>query len=209
MLNSEIISQIRSANKYIQDDNLITDRFIYRLAKTKAALLLKRELSQRKLGISDNVFQQIECLELIETNGTECDISQTVARSKYRLPQIEEGLYSYFIQGVFNIDNSEEIYPTSMREFINNSKLRVKSNKSYYIIKDRYLYVLNPDVKAVNLYAYFTETIVEQPECMSMYDREFKLPPYLLDGLFSLCNEALINYHKLPVDTEDDNKPQT
>ncbi len=207
MLNSEVISRLRSANKYISNDaaDFVSDRFLYSLAKTKAGLLLKREINQRRLLTSDSVYQNVECLKLIKTKGTECDISQDVRRSKNQLPQIEEGLYSYFIQGVFNVDNSEEIYPTTIREFINLSKLRIRSNKSYYLIKNRYLYILNPDVEAVNIYAYFTESI-ELDSCKSMYEREFKFPPYLFDNLFELCNQSLLNYHRMGQDTQDNNK---
>ena len=45
MTNAEIISQIRTSNKSIQDDDLITDRFVYRIAKTQAAFLLRQELN--------------------------------------------------------------------------------------------------------------------------------------------------------------------
>ena len=207
MLNSEIIAQIRAANKYIQDDNLLTDRFIYNLAKTKASLLIKRELNLRRLLTSDNIYQA-QCIPLICVLGTECGISNMVARSKDPLPQIEEGLYNYFIQGVFNVEDSEEIFYSSIKDFINYQNLRIKPNKTFYNIKNKYLYVLNPDVKKVNIYAYFTEQIVTDP-CISMYDREFKFPPYLLDSLYELCNQSLLNYHKFGTDTQDDNKADT
>lgn len=207
MTNADVISQIKTLNKYIQDDDNLTDRAVYRLAKSQAALLIRRELDRRKLLTSDNVFQSYECLDLILVSGTECDCSTKVRRSKNPLPQIEEGLYSYLIQGVFNIDNSEEIFPTTIRENINRSKLRIKGNKTYYLIKNHYLYVLNPDVESVNIYAYFTDAINASP-CQSMYEREFKFPPYLFPTLFSLCNQELLNYHKIPKDNEDNNRSE-
>lgn len=207
MTNAEIISQIRTSNKSIQDDDLITDRFVYRIAKTQAGFLLRQELNKRRLLTSDNVYQTYECLDLILVDGTECDCTTPVRRSKDPLPQIEEGLYSYFIQGVFNINNSAEIFPTSFRESINYNKLRVKEKKNFYLIKNRYLYVLNEDIEAVNIYAYFTEAINCSP-CMSMYDREFKFPPYLLSSLFAMCNNELLNYHKIPKDVEDNNREE-
>jgi hypothetical protein len=205
--NALIISQIRTLGKYVQDDNLITDRFIYNTAKVNASILLKREMDRRKLLTSDNVFQSLEGIEMVKSLGTELGINNYVAKSKEPLPNIEEGLYSYLIQGVFNIENSEEIYPTSMREAINYSKLRIKSNSTYYFIKDRYLYILNSDVKAVNMYAYFTEDI-KAKACVSMYDREFRFPPYLLSSLYEMVNRTLINYQRTGVDLEDDNRAE-
>lgn len=207
MINAEIISQIRTSVKSVQDDSNITDRFVYRIAKTQAAFLLRQELNKRRLLTSDNVYQGYECLDLILVDGTECDCSTPVRRTKDPLPQIEEGLYSYFIQGVFNINNSAEIFPTTFRENINYSKLRVKENKNFYLIKNRYLYVLNPDVEAVNIYAYFTEAINVSP-CVSMYDREFRFPPYLLSALFTLCKNELLTYFKIPKDAEDNNREE-
>ena len=207
MTNAEVISQIRTSNKSIQDDDLITDRFVYRIAKTQAAYLLRQELNKRRLLTSDNVYQTYECVDLVLVNGTECDCATPVRRSKDPLPQIEEGLYSYFIQGVFNPRNSVEIFPTSFREHINFNKLRVKPNTDFYLIKNHYLYILNPDIESINIYAYFTDAI-NQPPCLSMYEREFKFPPYLFSALFALCNAELLNYHKIPKDVEDNNREE-
>jgi hypothetical protein len=65
--------------------------------------------------------------------------------------------------------------------------------------------VLNPDVEAVNMYAYFTEPVNPAP-CMSMYDMEFKFPEYLLDALFETTNQSLVNYHKMLPEPHSDNE---
>jgi hypothetical protein len=207
LTNADIISQIRTSVKAVQDDTLLPDRQIYRIAKSQGALLIRRELNARKLLTSDNIFQSYECLDLILVDGTECDCSMKVRRSRDPLPQIEEGLYSYFIQGVFNVNNSAEIFPTTIREFINLSKLRIQGNKTYYLIKNGYLYILSPDVEKVNIYAYFTETINCSP-CQSMYEREFKFPPYLLSPLFNMCTQELLVRYKIPKDNEDNNREE-
>jgi hypothetical protein len=207
--NAELIARIKSANKFISDDDLISDRYIYGLLKQKASILIKREINLRKLTNSDNVYQNYECVHLIPARVSECDLKCTDRRTKNKLPNIEEGLYSYFIQGVFNTSNSLEIFPTTIRDFINHDKLRVKSNKKFYTIKDSYLYVLDPDVEYINIYAYFTDSIEDMDSgCMSMYDKQFKIPGYLIDPLIQMCNETLINYHKLPNEVEDNNRDE-
>jgi len=208
--NAELISRIKNSNKFLSDDDLISDRFIYSLLKQKASVLIKREANLRKLLASDNVYQNYECLHLIPAKGSECDLKCPVRRSKNRLPKIEEGLYSYFIQGVFNTSNSEEIFPTTIRDFINHGRLRIKTPKKFYSIKDGYLYVLDPDVECVNIYAYFTEPIedLDGTQCVSMYEKEFKIPAYLVDSLIELCNQSLINYHKFPMEMEDNNRDE-
>ncbi len=210
LTNAELIARVKNANKFVSDDDLISDRYIYSLLKSKASVLIKRELNLRKLLASDNVYQAYECICLIEAPGAECDLSCNVRRTKNKLPKIEEGLYSYFIQGVFNTSNSEELFPTTIRDFINHSRLRVKTPKKFYTIRNGYLYVLDPDVESVNMYAYFTESIEDSDgsECLSMYDKEFKIASYLVDPLVQLVNQELINYHKLPVEQEDNNRDE-
>lgn len=208
--NAELISRLKNANKFLADDDVISDRYLYSLLKQKASILIKREANQRKLLTSDNVYQNYECVDLISARGSECDLNCPVRRTRNKLPKIEEGLYSYFIQGVFNTSNSEEIFPTTIRDYINHSKLRIKSPKKFYTIKDSYLYVLDPDVECINIYAYFTESIedLDGTQCVSMYDKEFKIPAYLIDSLIELCNQSLINYHKLPIEQEDNNRDE-
>ena len=205
MTISDVISRVKFSNKFISDDDFISDRFIYNTLRTKASALLRREINLRRLLTSDNVYSAYECIHLIEAPGAECDLKCDIRRTKKKLPKIEEGLYSYFIQGVFNTSNSEELFPTTIRDFINHTRLRVKTHRSYYTIRNGYLYVLDPDVEAVNMYAYFTEPVNPDP-CKAMYDMEIKFPEYLLDPLFEATNQSLINYHKFLPEPHSDNK---
>ena len=205
MTISDVISRIKVANKFISDDDFMSDRFIYNTLRAKASTLLRREINARKLLTSDSVYSAYECVFLIPAPVAECDLNCDIRRTKKKLPKIEEGLYSYFIQGVFNTSNSEELFPTTIRDFINHSRLRVKTNRSYYTIRNGYLYVLNPDVEAVNMYAYFTEPVDPDP-CKSMYEMEFKLPDYLLDTLVEMTNQSLINFHKFAPEPHSDNE---
>jgi hypothetical protein len=208
--NADLISRLKNANKFLADDDIISDRYLYSLLKQKASVLIKREANLRKLLTSDNVYQNYECVDLILVNGTECDLNCPVRRTKNKLPKIEEGLYSYFIQGVFNTSNSVEIFPTTIRDYINHTQLRIKSPRKFYTIKDSYLYVLDPDVECINIYAYFTESIedLDGTKCVSMYDKEFKIPSYLIDSLVEMCNQSLVNYHRLPIEQEDNNRDE-
>jgi hypothetical protein len=68
---------------------------------------------------------------------------------------------------------------------------------------------LDPDVECINIYAYFTDSIEDMDSgCMSMYDKQFKIPGYLIDPLIQMCNETLINYHRLPTEVEDNNRDE-
>lgn len=210
LTNGELISRIKNSNKFLADDDVVSDRFIYNSLKSKASVLIKREINLKKLLFSDNLYQAYECICLIPAKGAECDLNCDIRRTKRKLPKLEEGLYSYFIQGVFNTSNSEELFPTTIRDFINHQRLRVKTNRKYYTIRNGYLYVLDPDIESVNMYAYFTESIEDEDGslCMSMYDKEFKIAAYLVDSLVQMVNQDLINYHKLPIEQEDNNRDE-
>jgi hypothetical protein len=207
---SEFISQVRSSNKYIFDDNLITDRQIFNTGRTIASLLVKQEINKRRLLNSDNVFTPIECLDLKLVDLTECgvDSCNKGRRSVEQLPELEEGIFGYTIQGVYNLDNSQEIFPTTLREYINLSKLRRKPQKEFYLIKNRYLYILNPDIEAVNIYLYSPDNTFELDACESMYEGQIKLPNYLKKSFYDLVNAELLNYHKFGKDVTDDNLDQ-
>jgi hypothetical protein len=204
---NEFISQVKSSNKYIFDDNLISDRQIFNTGRTIASLLIKQEVNKRRLLNSDNVFTPIECLDLKLVDLTECgvDSCNKGRRSLQQLPELEEGVFGYTIQGVYNLDNSEEIFPTTIREFINLDKLRRKPNKLYYMIKNKYLYILNPDIVCVNIYIYSPDNTFELTECQSMYEGELKLPPYLKKTFYDMISSELLNYHKMGKDVTDDN----
>lgn len=204
---NEFISQVRSSNKYIFDDNLISDRQIFNTGRTIASVLIKQEVNKRRLLNSDNVFTPIECLDLKLVDLTECGIDSCNKgrRSLNPLPELEEGIFGYTIQGVYNLDNSEEVFPTTIREFINLDKLRRKPNKQYYMIKNKYLYILNPDIVAVNIYIYSPDNTFELTDCQSMYEGELKLPPYLKKTFYDMINAELLNYHKMSKDITDDN----
>lgn len=204
---SEVISQVRSSNLQIMDDNTISDRFIYNICKNVASLLVKREVNLRKLLNSDNIFTPIECLCLKLVNLNECgvDSCNRARRSQEPLPDLEEGIYGYTIQGVYNIDNSEEIYPTTIREYINVDKLRYKSNKINYIVKDKYLYILNPEIENVNIYIYAVDNSFQLEPCQSMYEADLKIPSYLHKSLFDMVTAEILKYIQLPQDVTDNN----
>jgi len=42
LTNGDLISRIKNANKFLADDDVISDRFIYNTLKSKASVLIKR-----------------------------------------------------------------------------------------------------------------------------------------------------------------------
>jgi len=206
----ELISHITTSNKWVSTDADITPRFIFNLIRTKLSVLMSQQVNRRRLTNSDSIFYTEECLELCKVAATECGVStcNTVRRSVEKLPKLEEGIYSYTIQGVYNIENNEEIKPTTNREIINRSKLRYKSVDLFYLIKDQYLYIMDENIEAVNIY-YFTTDIMKQLKgCQSAYSLDFKFPGFLEDAMYNMVYSELQVYHNSRKDKTQDNDDQ-
>lgn len=209
MTNGEVISQVRSRNLWLSEDTEISDRAIYKVAQAKAAILIKQEFNKGRLLTSDSVFQPLECSDLESVSPTECDLPAGICSKVKRTKKVLEGLgeseLGYSIQGIFNIVNSKEIFPTTIREFINLNNLRIKPTKIFYIVKNKRVYILNEDIEKINMYVYSTEDLQNKDICKPMYDRTFRFPEYLKDSLYNMIDQSLVNMHKMEVDPNDNN----
>lgn len=130
----ELISRVRSMNKMVNSDNLITDRAIYHELKSKSFLLIKRETNLRRLWQSPNLFTTITCLKLEPIPLSECcDFKSDcmISRSTLKIPQVSEGIFGVLVQYVFSPGKKEYKYATPMR-FANIMKLSLRQNKDFY-----------------------------------------------------------------------------
>jgi len=92
----DFVSQVRSLNKLLSSDQLITDRAILHEGKDATNLIVKQSTDKRKLWQSPSVFAYFPCLEMEKVPITECcdyTSDREVAKSKKKLPQIGEGQF--------------------------------------------------------------------------------------------------------------------
>jgi hypothetical protein len=223
-----LISDVRSTHKILSTDSLITDRAIASEIKSNTVLLVKRETNLRKLWATDTIFSTIPCLELIEVPISECCgfvDDCTIARTKHKIPKITEGSYQYIIQGVYSINvlggHGTKLKEISVNRYLNLLRLPVIKREVYYWISNDYLYVTNPDIKAVRLVAMFEEDIPNDlmyPECccgvfvsneeycMNPLDKEYDLPGYLRKQVMDLTSQRLLQtYFNIKTDLTQDN----
>jgi len=66
------ISRVRSMNKLVSQDNLISDRMIRDEILSSSSLLIKRETNLRRLWNSQNLFSNIKCLKMTDVPLSEC-----------------------------------------------------------------------------------------------------------------------------------------
>ena len=162
----KLVSDTRAMHKLLSTDNLITDRVIASELKINSLLLIKRETNLRKLWATATLFTTIPCLEMEEVPISECcEYSEecTIARSKFKLPRIAEGNYQYLIQGVYSINiqggTGKKLKEISINRYVNLLKLPIIKNEEYFWIVNDYLYVTNPNVKAVRIAALFQDDV--------------------------------------------------
>jgi hypothetical protein len=224
----QLVSDVRSIHKILSTDALITDRLILSEIKTEALLLIKRETNLRKLWATDTLFTTIPCLEMEEVSISECCSYAdpcSIARSKYKLPQIAEGNYQYVIQGVYSIDalsgNGKKLKEITVNRYINLLKLPIIKNQVYYWITNEYLYITNPNAQAVRLVAFFEEDVpnsIMYPECgcgdlnhtvenvcVNPLDKDVHIPGYLIKQVLDqVSNKLLQTYFRIKTDMATD-----
>jgi len=223
MTNRDIVSRVRSMNKFVSADNLINDRVILAELKSKSSLLIKRETNLRRLWQSPNMFTPFLCIEMEVVPLAECCDYKSpcnIAKSKKKLPKIAEGIFGLLIQGVFNIDTSEEFKFTTARRYANLLKLNLPGRQGYYWIQNDHLYASDEDVQMVSMFAYPDEDVnaKEWNKCkdnsedncpLNPLDAEFRCPSYLIDSVVTMTYDSLMKtYFRIIDDKTSNNKDE-
>jgi hypothetical protein len=219
----KLVSDVRSIHKLLSSDSLITDRVILSEIRNNSLLLIKRETNLRKLWATDTLFTTIPCLEMVEVPISECcDYVDecTIARTKFKIPEIAEGNYQYVIQGVYSINvlggKGKKLKEITVNRYINLLKLPVVKKEEYFWITNGYLYVNNPMIKSIRFVAFFEEDVpnevlypecgcgnevTEEEYCKNPLDKEFPIPGYLEQQTLQLTSQKLLQtYFQLKTD---------
>lgn len=223
----KLVSDVRGMHKLLSTDSLITDRVILSEIRNTSSLLIKRETNLRKLWATDTLFTTIPCLEMCEVSISECCnyVDEcTIARSKFKIPQLAEGNYQYVIQGVYSINalsgKGKKLKEITVNRYINLLKLPVIKNEEYFWVSNDYLYVSNPMVQAVRLVAYFEQdvpndilysdcgcgnNVSDEEYCKNPLDKEFPIPGYLEKQMLDMVSQKLLQtYFNLKTDMSQD-----
>lgn len=218
----QLVSDIRSMQKLVSEENIATDRFIASEIQSTAALLIRRELLLRKLWNTPTIFTTIRCIQLCEVPLAECcsyTSPCTIRRSQCKIKGIADlGTFGLAIQGVFNIDGTKKFKETNPSGYENILRLNLKNKTDFFWFVDDYLYVADPDVEAVNLVAYFESRLELDGEnctcddsglnlpCTNPLDNSFKCPEYLIANVKAIVNQRLAEIYKrsIPDYTSDE-----
>jgi hypothetical protein len=222
MTIKDFCSDIKALYKVDNGDVPLNDRLIYYEAMSTALLLIKRELNNRKLTTSSNVFTYLPCITMREVPLAECcdfTSEKTISRSVRKLPKIVDGMNGYAIQYVSNVEGQKRFVQSTPLRYTSILNLGPAKN-IYYWIQDGYLYVSSPQIKKVSVSALLESDFLledspcdcegEEVDCSPIYDRELKIPGYLLENVKSMVIQKLSTvFYNIPVDRTDDDSNQT
>jgi hypothetical protein len=213
MLVSEAISQVKNDLKLVHADKRVTNKFIYSLLTKHAAWLIKRESDQLRLIKSDNIWQTLHCIEIIDVPTTDpcCKFKSkcSILRTKDKLPETFEDSWGILVKHVASIDNSQDLHPIKMSEWtrkLDNPNFKYDKTK-YYFYKDGYLYFPNITWKLVTITGYFKDDITKYNLCdetsqtlnCSILDTEWRVPLHLQSMIIdSVLKELTATYLQIP-----------
>lgn len=188
MTNAEVASRVRNGLNSMGKDDRISRRYILHVSRQKSTFYISQKLADRSLYREDNLYSLLDCFELERIEATKCDIIEfrnckTVMKSKLKLPKLIYSKYGNSLKEVTSVDNFVELKPTTPSQYRRDNKRQGTDEYVRYYVKDGYLYILDREIYAVNLYFITVETEklealsqCSKPSCRSLWDYEFIVP---------------------------------
>ena len=227
MTRRGIVSMLRTENKFLSSDQLISDRFLDRKAFQTALVFIKQATNRRLLFGTPNLFTTLSCLKMKPVPIGECceyASPYMVSKSVEKIPKIAEGIFGLLVQNVVSIDNMNSFKESTPRRFANALKLGLKTPINVFWFMDGHLYCSNGKLEAINLSALFEEDVPnkllcpdcecipnkECDECINPLDLPFKCPGYLEEPVIKEVSKNLFQiYGQKAIDRSADGNDET
>lgn len=204
MTYDQILSQISTPLGLINADARLTNKFYYFLFQKHTGWLLKQESDKMLLYASDDIWQTLDCVDLIELPATDScckyqGASCTIYRTRIKMPTIYEDAFGVMVKTVTSIDYSESLVYIKYQEWIRkqNNPDRKYDRKKYFFYKDGYFYFPNINWKLVSITAYFKDDISylnlceKQTKCKDLFGTSCRIPSYLEGRVVDACIKEL------------------
>lgn len=234
MIINEIISNVQSYfNSGVKsDDYTLSDRLIYSEALALRSALLYDKIKKLKgFYISDNNFNVINCIKLVEVDAANCPCIPVkgcvVKRSKYQLPTLLATTYGDYIEYVRTIDGGSKFDKSNLSEQESKQYREYGKLANEFFLENRYLWIYTTkqfeDLQYVRMKAIF-EDLLEVNDFMVLndcvdvrndikctaYDIEFKIDKELVKILTEMLITNIYKYFLINVqDTRNNAKHDT
>ena len=198
MKNSEFVSKVINALRYLDKDSRISRRYVLQVLKDRSRNLIAQKLGERTISEELNLYTEIKCFEFEEINSIDCpSVSfrscKTLMKSKKPLPEVVFSRLGASIKSITSVDNSVDFTLVSEDQYRRNKKRKYSygDNNYVYLGADKHLYIPDQEILAVNVLA-----LTMNPEdaddcsecsnnkCKSGWDSEFIVPNKLEDVVF-------------------------
>lgn len=216
MTNSQFVSRVINSLKSTDKDSRISRRYILFTGRQKAAFYISQKLRDMSLFREDNLISQIDCFSLKKDEIKKCDIVEfrrcnSVMKSKKKLPELIYSRLGSSLKEVTTIDSQKEFKYTTPSQFRRDKKRKGESPYIYYYVKDGYLYLLDCEIKRVDVSVITlnTEDIPEcsdcqKEDCKSAWDYEFIVPNKLSEVVMQETLKEVSMTLQIPADENPD-----
>lgn len=211
MTNSDIVSRIVNSLNAVNKDSRISRRYILDMLRTKASFLISQKLGEKSVFKEDNIYSTLNCFELEKIDVVKCDIIEfrrckTIMRSKNKLPKLINSRIGNSLKEVTSLDDEREFKQTTPSQY-RRDKNRYFSDYIEYYVKDGYLYILDAEIFAVNLYLITLETdkldsisSCSDKTCKSLWNYEFLVPDKLIEAVIGETLKEVSLKLQIPTD---------
>ncbi len=213
MTNSEIVSRVINGLKALNKDDRTSRRSILNIAKQKAEYYISTKLSDRSLYRENNLYTTVECFEMEKIEIIKCDIIEfrtckSIMKSKNKIPGLVYSKYGDSLKEVTSIDDERDFIATTPRQYRKDKDRQGEDDYIRFYIKDGYLYLLDTEVKRVNLYLLTqdTEKIEDicgcsEETCKSLWEYEFICPSKMTKIVIEETIQEVFASKQIPQDT--------
>lgn len=234
MIVNELISNVQSYfNSGVKsDDYTLSDRLIYSEAlSTRSALLFEKIRKLKGFNISDNNFNVINCIKLIEVDAANCPCIPVkgcvVKRSKYQLPTLLATVYGDYIEYIRSIDGGFKFDKSNLSEQESKQYREYGKLGNEFFLENRYLWIYTTkqyeDLQYVRMKAIFEDPVevnafmilndcadVKNDIKCTAYDIDFKIDKELLKILTDTVITNIYKYFLINIqDTRNNAKHDT
>jgi len=205
----EVISEVRTDLRANSVDEWLPSKYIHSKLQSTASLFIKREADDRRLQRYQDLWVEIDCLEMEEIPLIQCcdlDIPncKTVMRSKKKLPDTYSTRYGYALT-ISSVDYDRDYIPTTPREY-KYIQLREYQDKTkrYYWIENGHLIIPGSMVQNVRVRGMFVNKAEalrfnvcgDDGGCINFLDQEFIAPEHLLKNIKDATVAAILGSNK-------------
>lgn len=211
----DIVSELATDVKAITLEERVSFRFLANKFIYQLEYFLHQETRSREFIRKHNIWQSIDCLDLIDVSTNACgmiDECNTLKRSKEKLPKPIDTSYGLLIK-VFTIDGLTQynaVLPQSYKDYANR-EYSDNDIRTFYL-QDDYIYIPNTSVESVKALVItkdFCKTSAlngKISKCYSPLDCVLAYPDYLI----SISKEAVLRqvagvYEHIPTNRKETN----